>query len=281
MSGRFNVSNLSRLLLPPIIVRVAERLGSSDWEYVADHWPKDDQRSFGWDDSSVVENMRENWPAYSKAVGGTAPLAFWPWFTAAPDMHAHNVLMTWGYVLARAAWGKTRLAVLDWGGAVGNYAAVGKALLPDVELEFTIKERPALCEAGRKLLPEVTFTSSDDECFSRRYDLVIASNSLQYAEDWGCMTNRLADAASSFLFITNLPVLRKSNSFVAIQRPQRYGLKADYISWVLNCDEFLEHAKSSGFILEREFLTTGNIHYRKAREPSENRGFLFRRILPG
>jgi hypothetical protein len=107
----------------------------------------------------------------------------------------------------------------------------------------------------------------------------MASNSLQYAEDWRSMTSRLADAAEHWLFITNFPVVRKSRCFVVVQRPQRHGLEADYISWVLNYGEFLEHVKSSGLILEREFLSTGSCHYRNAPEPSENVGFLFRRPL--
>ena len=277
MSGRFSVSNLARLLLPPIIFKVSRYWGKVEWEYVADQWPKNDQRSFGWDDSSVVKNMRDNWGAYKHALESTAPLVFWPWFTAAPDISAHNSLMTWGYVLARASYGKTRLSALDWGGALGNYAAAGKAILPEVRLEFTVKERPALCVAGRELLPDVSFTSSDDDCFSRRYDVVMASGSLQYAEDWRSMTNRLADAAQHWLFVSNLPVVRKPRSFVVVQRPQRHGLDADYISWVLNYGEFLEQVKSSGLILEREFLFTGGFYCRNAPESPEHVGFLFRR----
>jgi putative methyltransferase (TIGR04325 family) len=127
------------------------------------------------------------------------------------------------------------------------------------------------------LLPDVSFTSSDDDCFSRRYDVVMASNSLQYAEDWRSMTRRLADAAQHWLFISYLPVARKSRSFVVVQRPQRHGLEADYISWVLNYGEFLEHVKSSGLILEREFIFAGRFRCRNAPESPEPVGFLFRR----
>src|SRR4030088_1203799 len=98
MSPRFSASKLVRLLMPPIIFKVARYLGRAEWEYVADQWPKNDQRSFGWDDSSVVKNMRDNWGAYKQALESTARLVFWPWFTAAPDISAHNSLMTWGYV---------------------------------------------------------------------------------------------------------------------------------------------------------------------------------------
>ncbi len=276
-AARFYIENLGRLLLPPIVHKVDWHLGKAEWEYVGDHWPVNDSRSYGWDDSSVVQTLRENWAAYSRTANGTGALAFWPWSTGARDMHAHNVLMTWGYVLSRAAYGRQQMSVLDWGGALGNYATVGKALFPEITLAFTVKERPVLCAAGRELLPDVSFTSSDDDCLSRRYDVVMASNSLQYAEDWRSTTRRLADAAERWLFITNFPVVRKSRSFVVVQRPQRHGLKADYISWVFNYDEFLEHVKGSRLILDREFLATGSMRYRNAPESSELLGFLFRR----
>jgi putative methyltransferase (TIGR04325 family) len=154
---------------------------------------------------------------------------------------------------------------------------VGKGLLPEVRLNFTVKERPALCAAGAELLPEVSFTSSDEECFSRRYDLVVASNSLQYAADWRTTVGQLADSAERWLFITCLPVVRKSQSFVVVQRPQRHGLKADYISWVLNSGEVEDQVKSSGFVLDRTFLASGKTRYRSAPEDSESLGFLFQR----
>lgn len=269
---------VARLLLPPIVARIASQVGSAEWEYVADHWPQDDRRSLGWDHSSVHQTMLDNWEPYKRAIDGTEPLAFSPWFTDLPDFKVHNVLMTYSYVLARAAHRKTRLSVLDWGGALGHYAAVGNALLPEVSLDFTVKERADLCAAGHALLPEVSFASSDD-CLCRRYDLVMANNSLQYAADWQAITGRLADAAESWLFIMSVPVVQKARSFVVVQRPQRHGLGADYISWVFNYDELLRQVTGSGFILQREFLAFGTDHqyYRKAPEASRVLGFLFRR----
>jgi putative methyltransferase (TIGR04325 family) len=277
MFEHVSASRVARALLPPIILRVASYIGTPEWEFVGDHWPSHDTRSAGWDDSSVARTMRENWQAYKQAADGTDPLAFWPWSTGASDVNAHNVILTWGYVLARAARGKSRLSVLDWGGALGHYAAAGKGLLPEVRFDFTVKERPALCAVGAEVLPEVSFTTSDEECFSRRYDLVVASNSLQYAADWRATVRQLAGAAERWLFITCVPVVRKSGSFVVVQRPQRHGLKADYISWVLNSDEFEDRVKASGLVLDRTFLASGKTRYRRAPEASESLGFLFQR----
>lgn len=269
---------IARLLLPPIVVRIASQVGGAEWEYVADRWPENDRRSLGWDHSSVLRSMLGNWEPYKRAVDGTEPLAFSPWFTDLPDFKAHNVLMTYGYVLARAAHRKTQLSVLDWGGALGHYAAVGKAILPEVAFNFTVNERADLCAAGHMLLPDVSFTSSDD-CFCRRYDLVMANNSLQYAANWQAIARQLADAAESWLFIMSVPVVRKARSFVVVQRPQRHGLEADYISWVFNYDELLRQVTGSGFVLQREFLAFGTDrqYYRNAPEASQVSGFLFQR----
>lgn len=277
MSLRSSVRNSAKLLLPPIAIRTAQRLMPAPWEYLADHWPQNDRRSVSWDDPSVVQTMLDNWDAYKRAVEGTARLAITPYSTDAHDSNTHSILMTYGYVLARAARGKESLSVLDWGGALGHYAVVGASLLPEVSLDFTVKERPDICAAGRALLPQVTFTSSDDECFSRRYDLVMAMGSLQYNEDWRSFSRQLANAAEGWLFITVLPMVHNSRSFVAIQRAQRLGLRADYISWVFNRDEFLEHLKSSGCILEREFVTLGSSPCRNSREAIDWSGFLFSR----
>jgi len=250
------------------------------WEYLADDWPRNDHRCASWDDTSVVQTMLDNWHAYRRAVEGTARLAITPYSIGGCDSNTHGVLMAYGYVLARAAWGKDTLSVLDWGGALGHYAVVGASLMPEVTLDFTVKERPDICAAGRALLPQVTFTSSDDECFSRRYDLVMAMGSVQYNEDWRSFSRLLAGAAENWLFITVLPMVHNSRSFVAVQRARRLGLRADYISWVLNREEFLDHLKSLGCVLEREFVTLGRSPCRNSREAIEWSGFLFSRHPP-
>lgn len=274
---QFNARKVARILLPPVVFKLASLLREAQWEYVADDWPKDDPRSLGWDNPSVVENMRKKWVDYKRAVDGTGPLAFMPWATDDFTLYAHNHIMTYAFVLARAAHNKQRLSVLDWGGAMGHYAAVGKALLPEVSLEITIKERPEICAAGRELLPDMSFSSSE-EVLSHRYDLVVVSGALQYVTDWRLTFRRLADAAEGWLFITVVPILRKARSFVVVQRPDSVGMDTEYISWVFNYDEFMACLSGSGFVLDRTFIcSTERQHYRNAPESSELLGFLFRR----
>ena len=82
--------------------------------------------------------------------------------------------------------------MLDWGGGVGYFALLCRTILPpEVDVDFHCRDVPLVCDAGRELLPEVTFWT-DDACLEREYDLVVASSSLQYAEDWRALLGRLA-----------------------------------------------------------------------------------------
>ena len=81
---------------------------------------------------------------------------------------------------------------------------------PDVTVEFHCRELPLLCSFGREAMPEVYF-HDDDSCLDRTYDLVIASSSLQYTEDWEPLLARLAGAASGLVYLAGLPVVTTAN----------------------------------------------------------------------
>jgi putative methyltransferase (TIGR04325 family) len=149
-------------------------------------------------------------------------------------------------------------------------------LLPEVALEVTVKERPELARVGADLMPWVRFETDDAACFARRYDLVMASTSLQYAEDWRATLGALASCARPFLFVTRLSVARAAPSFVVVQRPYAYGYQTEYLSWVINRAELLEVASAAGLSLEREFIAGGDTAYHNAPEASQTAGFLFR-----
>lgn len=248
-----------------------------EYEIVPEGWRAGDPRGQGWDHPSVARAMQARWPQWAAAVRGTGPLGIFPMAPHIRHEGGHNLSMTFGYVLARAALGKSRLSMLDWGGALGHYALMAQALIPEVPVEITIKERPETARVGRTLLPSVTFTVDESACFSRSYDIVVASSSLQYSVDWRDVAGRLVKSAKEWVFITRLPVVRRSPTFVVVQRPYlSVGYQTEYLSWVFNRDEFLAHLTGSGATLEREFLTGENLQYAGAPEVSEGVGFLFR-----
>jgi putative methyltransferase (TIGR04325 family) len=247
------------------------------WEYVAPDWPEHDERAEGWSHPSVAAALLRNWPAYAEIVNGTEALGLWPLAPQVRDELAHNLMMTYGYVLARASHGRNTLSVLDWGGSIGHYALAAQRLLPEVLFDYTIKDLPEIGEMTAELLPSVSLVTTDAAAFARRYDLVLASNSLQYARDWRSLTDQLAKVAERWLFLTCIPVVRNNESFIIVQRPHIYGLATEYISWVFNRAELLQHFEGLGLTLVREFLAGGAIDAENAPETAHHEGFLFRR----
>jgi putative methyltransferase (TIGR04325 family) len=279
------VADLAARLLPPIVVEALGRLplrralaGPPEWEYVPEGWRTGGTLVRGWNDSSVLETERQRWAQFLRAIEGTQPLAVAHEMpdAGADDYIAHNIIMAYGYVLGLAAHGKEALSVLDWGGGLGHYYALARRLLLGVALDYHCKDVPLMCHGGRALLPEVKFHESEAECFARSYDLVLASSSLQYTEDWKGLVARLAPAADGYLYITRLPIVRSAPSFVVVQRPHAYGYATEYLGRFLNKDEFVDHVLSQGMELVREFLVQEKPYVCGAPEQGQYHGFLFR-----
>lgn len=132
-----------------------------------------------------------------------------------------------------------------------------------------------MCAAGRRVLPEVTFHENDD-CLRRRYDFILASNSVQYEEDWEGLLAKLANAATGWLLVTRLPITAHHPSFVVLHRVQAYGYGTETMGWVFNREELLHAAVRTGLEFEREFLLRPS--WQIAGAPAEviQAGFLFR-----
>jgi putative methyltransferase (TIGR04325 family) len=280
------LGRLARRMLPPPLVKAAAELASPlrSWEteYVPEGWARAsvDPKITGWNAEAVRDAYLAKWPSFVRAAEGSGPLGIHHEVTAGnpvkyDDLAAHNWVMAFGYVLALAASKRDLVSILDWGGALGHYYLLGKAVMPDVEIEYHCKEVPLLCASGRELLPEVTF-HDDERCLGRAYDLVLASGSLQYSEAWSETLRRLGTAAGRYLYVTRLPVVHGARSFVAVERAYAYGYDAEYLGWVLNRDELLRCAYESGMALMREFVVSDPFSIRKAPEQVELRGFLFR-----
>jgi putative methyltransferase (TIGR04325 family) len=276
-------SSLKRLAkdwIPPALHSLLRRhlRRPAPWEYVGQRWPENDRRVEGWDHPSVTRTLEERWLTYIQRARSSEPWAFWPWDTTGRDAGAHHNLLSFAYAVARAAGEVDKpLTVLDWGGAFGHFYLIARAATPLTDLIYTVKDRPSLCSAGARLNPEVRFVSSNHEVFASRYELVLASNALQYAPDWRSLIASLAQASNRWLLILALPVVRQVPEFVVVQRPQGFGFAEDYISWIFNRGEFLARVGACGFAIEREFLSIGPLDATGAPEIAENVGFLFRR----
>ena len=244
-------------------------------EYFGREWPVEVPRS--WDDPGHEVTLRQNWPIVADRIAGTGPLNMLHYSSEQADLPAHNSLMTFLYVLARAAHNSDRLSVLDWGGALGHYALVADRLLPEISFDFFVKEVPATCRVGAQLNTRAVFASSDEECFARHYDVVMANGAIHYERDWQARVERLGAAARSWLLITGQPVVSKVPSFVVVQRLRRIGFAGEFYSNVINRDEFVREVVRHGFVLERELMSWGPVPYHRAPEETVGAGFLFRR----
>jgi putative methyltransferase (TIGR04325 family) len=247
-----------------------------EFEYVPEGWARNVR---GWDSAGVERAYRRRWPEFAAALAGSGTLGIahevpTEQRVVRDDPGWHDVVTTFGYVLARAARRRDRLTMLDWGGGPGHYALLARALLPEVELEYHSRDLPRLARLGRDLLPDATF-HDDDSCLERTYDLVVASDSLHYTQDVASLLARLARAAAPWLYVALLPLVLAAPAYVVQQRPDSYGYETEYLGWVLNRGEFLDAARAAGLRLEREFLAPGVIDPPGAPEPAVHRSFLF------
>jgi putative methyltransferase (TIGR04325 family) len=278
------LKHLVRDWLPPAILsairRVRARGKQPDWEYCPEGWHTRSAAIRGWNVEDVVESQRRTWDDFVRLASGTGPLGInHTDIPPHPLNHgAHNTVMAFAYVLALAAHGKESVSLLDWGGGLGHYAVLGRSLLPPgVRLEYFCKEVPLLCAAGRRLLPEATFFDTEEACEGRTYDLVMASGSLHYAEDWRAALARLAGLAAPYFYLTRQPIVEAAPSFVVVQRAYGCGYNTEYLGWFLNRGEILNAASTAGLELVREVLIDEHPEVAGAPEQCHYRGFLFRR----
>lgn len=280
ISGK--AKQLIRTWVPPGGIRIIQRgldyLRPAPWEYMPAGWRTVDVRINGWNVNSIAEQQVARWPAYVESLSGAQPLGInHEGNIGEANLEAHNTLITYAYVLALAAHNKQRLSLLDFGSGVGHYYLLSQAVMPDVHIEYYCQDLPLLCRAGREISPQICFFEEHDACFGRSYDLVLASSSLWYEEDWQTTLKKLVASTGKYLYIARMIFVERANSFVVVQRPYASGYDTAYLCWVLNRYEFLEYLGKCGLILVREFLMGPTPHIHLAPEQGHLRGFLFRR----
>ncbi len=256
----------------------------SEWVYLPHGFSTQKQSTKGWCDESVARTQKKRWLQIIKSLEGTEPLTtaftyFDPEHTR-NDLNAHNIIMSYAYVLALASKRRTSLSILDWGGGIGLYRLLSQILFPNLKIKYHCFDTSTLCKLGRELLPDSIFYEEASEALQMRYDLVLASSSLQYFENWQEVFAKLARASLEYLYVARLPVVKLAKSFVALQKCSKnklYGYDTEFISWFLNRSEFLSEAEQIGAHLVREFLVGETFFIKKAPEPnSESRAFLFK-----
>jgi putative methyltransferase (TIGR04325 family) len=274
---------LALKLLPPVVVDAVRAVRGkstrpSSFTYSPGGWPTDDPTIRGWDHQSVAETQGNGWQRFADQLRSGSPLVGTGIDPASPAaLSVHNTYMTYAYVLGAASVGKDQISVLDWGCGLGQYGLIAQELYSELRIDFHCRELPTLSARGRQLSPTATFHDDDASALRGPYDLVVASGSLQYFEDWRGLLQALAAASNHYVFVTRLPVVPRSDSFVVLQRPGSTGYQTEYPGWHLNRGEFIRAANQSGLALRREFLVAEASFVERAPEQAEHRGFLFSR----
>lgn len=284
---RITLKPIVEQLLPPVVVDGLRwlRRGSPEHqtmakptlEYTRAGWKPslENNVSSGWDAACLVEAERVKWDTFCRNLQAAGPLGFsheHDDLSVRRNIAFHNVHISFAYVLAVAAHAKSQISVLDWGGGLGHYHQLGQAVLPAVALDYHCKELPAMAAAGRQINPAVHWYD-DESCLGRLYDLVMINGSLQYDPLWKETLYKIAVAVGSYLFLTRVPIVFRSPSFVAIQRI--YG--TEMLHQQFNQDELLAVAAGTGLRTVREFVVGDRPHIRHAPEQPELRGWLFAR----
>jgi putative methyltransferase (TIGR04325 family) len=275
------VRNWVPLRVARVLQNALDYLRPAPWEYVPEGW-RTPERIRGWNVQSIARQQQDHWSEYVESLSGAGPLGinhedhFQPNSSRLRD---HNTLISYAFALAMAARKKPCLSLLDWGGGIGHYYALSKALLCDTEIDYFCHDLPAFCRIGREVLPQGKFVESAADCFRRKYDLVLASSSLWYEEDWRSTLDKLIGAADPYLYVTRMVFVEKAASYVAIQRPSGLGYETEYLCWILNREEFLEYVLDHSMKLVREFLICNGPEIFRAPEQGDYRGYLFVKSL--
>ena len=281
MSTLSRIGKIIKLLTPPIVIKCAQTVNylfkKPVLEYAPDGWQTqlNPDRNQGWSVDSVVDNEKAKWDAFKRNLEGPGPLGFSHEHTDLSIIHDtnfHNVHISYAYVLALAAHHKDRISVLDWGGSLGHYYLVGKAVLPNVSMDYHVKEVPLMAEAGRLLNPDVHWYD-DESCLEREYDLVMLNGSILYLKDWGDALHRIARSVKEYLFLFRLPVVQNSSSFISIERLYN----SQMLHQQLNQADLMEAVKETELILLREFVVGEPPYIKNAPEQCEMRGWLFKK----
>jgi len=240
--------------------------GCPEWEYRPQGWV-DDEDALGWQAPSAVAAIEARTRMVLRRLGTPAPMG--------GDLTMHNHAMVLGYALARAGLTKQRLSLLDWQGGLGLSRLLLASLLPDLEIDYSCVTLPVMVDRGRQLVPDATFLTDAEAALERRYDVVLASGSLQHERDWEDVLCRLARATERWLVLLRLPLVFSVPSFVQLRRLYRSDYGTAVQSWAMSFRRFETVLADCDMQLERQFFYPDRPYVPEAPEQVETMGFLY------
>ena len=250
-----------------------------EWECVTEGWVYKSKQTTGWNVDTVLNTQKEKWPKFIEFIEGNGPLGL---AHEAPkpnntNIWAHNTTMSYAYVLALISRMKEKISMLDWGSGIGHYYPLSQQIVPGLKIDYHAFDLPIFLNHARELFPDAHFYDKQEDALNRKYDLVLASGSMQYEKEWEKYAAQLAAAAEPYFFLTRVLMIHNAPTYVLLQRAQRYGYKTEYLCWVYNRSKLIEFFEARGLKLVREFLMRDRPKVFGAPEQPECRGFLFKK----
>lgn len=191
--------------------------------------------------ASVVERYRENAHKTTLQHGPEQPIGTYALRQLAALQHAWIGLGS-----------PNPLRVLDFGGALGSHFHALAAHWPWAPLQWTVCETPAVVTAGRaefeQEMPkgnQLKFINDAKEALDNGVDVVIASCSIQYVEDWRGMLNLFSVAP--WLILDRVPLVNHPEDLIDIQVVPASYTDTRYPGWKFSASNWLPRLKQLGF----------------------------------
>lgn len=236
------------------------------WRAHGSEWPEAEALADGWASTGIAEIRRAQWASVATLptfmLGGNSP------------EEQANVLIALdaAHEALRLRPGKGPLRILDWGGDIGLLHHRLTHLCPELEIAYTVKEMPFLCALGREINPAVRFVEREEVALAETYDLVIASASLHYEQDWRARFRSLCRATEGVFLFARQPTVGNAPSFVA----QQGAYDTIFTCWVLNERDIFAEAADAGAEIRRRCFSGDAATIAGAAEAPVFRSYLLR-----
>jgi putative methyltransferase (TIGR04325 family) len=142
---------------------------------------------------------------------------------------------------------QARVSFLDFGGGLGTaFVVLSSALGGDIaRVDYRIVEVESICRAGRELFATGTRPSFEPELPSgETFDVVQASSSMQYIDDWRSVLRRLAGYRARYLVFCDL-LIGDFASYVTLQNYYSSRIRSRFI----NAGDFIGEVERQGYEL--------------------------------
>ena len=145
------------------------------------------------------------------------------------------------------------LKILDFGGSLGSLYFYYKDKINN-KFNWSIIEQKKFVKEGRRTFQnsELYFFNSIEE-YKKTFlpDIIIASSSLQYLENYKDILNKILNLNPDYIIILKTPFDNKMFDEIYVQKPPKNVYNSTYPSWIFSYETFLINFRDK-FVLEEK-----------------------------